>query len=122
MSGERDEIAALLSDHVAREPMTRSRPVRCVCGAWESENGVSGADRWEQHRMHVADALLPLVDQLQMEAGAQALDDAADALFNGAGDPEQELYDAGASPWLTLRAMTMRAAFVLKQRHERNRD
>ena len=59
-----------------------------------------------------------------MEAAAQALDDAADAIYNGAGDPEQALYDASASPWLTLRAMTMRAAFVLKQRqaHKRNRD
>ena len=62
------------------------------------------------------------LERKRMEAAAQALDDAAASIYNGAGDPEQALYDASASPWLTLRAMTMRAAFVLKQRQERHRD
>lgn len=60
------------------------------------------------------------LERERMEAGAQALDDAAAAIYNGSGDPEQELYDHGASPWLTLRAMVMRSTFVLKQRQKRD--
>jgi len=76
---DREALAEVLAGHAVVTGFHDTdgdlwRNYACSCGWW------STADRERDHRLHVADALLPLLAQVKATARAEALREAADAL------------------------------------------
>jgi hypothetical protein len=86
-----------------REDETEEAALAAVLREAGVEVGYAGGHRF---RIVVARRLLASrwLDRRERSAAETALRDAAHAVHNGAGDPEQEFYDHGVSPWLSARA------------------
>ena len=81
------EVEAIVARHVAEAERYTKQLERA-------------AKKWKRERDRAEAALA----EAEQKGARAALLAAADALYNGAGDPEQALYDYGGSPWLRDRA------------------
>ncbi|HET6849855.1 MAG TPA: hypothetical protein VFH74_13395 [Gaiellales bacterium] len=74
----RDRLAEVIADHTVHvKPTGRGRNyARCSCG-WISPALIYIDATYEAHRLHVADALLPVVDAIAAERAAEELEAAA---------------------------------------------
>ena len=58
-------VESVLAEHTA-SPRRNSlvAPLRCICG-WESGVGAQGANRWRQHRAHLAAAVVEILEKVE---------------------------------------------------------
>ncbi len=94
---ERDEIARVLTEHREYYDRDCGEHEGCECG-WESDLPVDEAR--DAHRAHVVEQLEPLLARVR----AEALREAADALFDGMGPDMVADSDMVYGEWLLARA------------------
>lgn len=112
-----ERLAQVLAGH--SDYSVAGGAVSCECGQIVSDSPewpIDNIDSWPKsvHMRHLAAVLAPVVDELVAEAKVEALCEAAEQIYNGAGDPEQEFYDRGVAHWLLGRAQAVLAARIAR--------
>lgn len=112
MSGERDALAELLTEHEWRLPTYGSRQVlACRCGDELIPASSNGVATYADHRAHVADVLAERDRRIKAEALREAADDVGGSTspnfgmrHDGTVDPQAAAYVEGLhDAWALLR-------------------